>query len=64
MKCKAPHWVIPSDEPLAKGKCKNCGRLSEREYDNRPRATDVRGVPIGWSMPYVLRQALNAVDAE
>ena len=47
----AHRWVIPSEVATAVGTCRLCG--AQKEFDNRPRVTDARGRPIGWTFPWM-----------
>lgn len=55
-------WLIPSDGPIVTGTCMHCNAV--KEFDNRPKTVDARGVPIEWSLPYSVRRQMNARDAE
>ena len=58
MACKAHHWLIPTEHAIVEANCKNC--KATKTFDNRPRATDIRGVPIDIAMPWSVKQALAA----
>lgn len=62
MDCNAHHWLIPTDHAVVEATCKKCD--ATKEFDNRPRTTDIRGVPIDIAMPWSVKRALEAARAE